>query len=110
MLSRCLPKAAWLRYELTFAEAARRRIICDYKIIISIVTSEMVDDELLSRGEVLIDGDNVRARQVANQLAIKTVVDEFSVKKIFTFHGRVDSAKSFTSEGAEGINSFLPDL
>jgi hypothetical protein len=47
------------------AEAARRGIICGYKVIISVITSEMVTNELLSRGEVVVNGDAVRARQVA---------------------------------------------
>jgi predicted helicase len=38
-------------HTLSFAEAARRGIICNYKIMISIVTSEMVNADLLSRGE-----------------------------------------------------------
>jgi predicted helicase len=39
-------------YTLSFAKAAERGIICNYKIIISIVTSEMINADLLSRGEV----------------------------------------------------------
>ena len=54
-------------YRLTFAEAARRGIICGYKVIISVITSEMVTNELLSWGQVVVKGDAVRARQVANQ-------------------------------------------
>src|ERR1019366_4029603 len=53
-------------YRLTFAEAPRRGIICRYKVIISVITSGMVTNELLSHGEVLVNGDAVRARQVAN--------------------------------------------
>jgi predicted helicase len=37
-------------HTLSFAEAARRGIICNYKVIASIVTSDMVNAELLSRG------------------------------------------------------------
>ena len=98
------------RYELSFAEAARRQIICDYKIIISAITLEEVTNELIKRGEVLIEGDSVRAMQVANQLAIKAAIEHYGVAKIFTFHGTVKSARSFTSDGPEGINSIIPGL
>jgi predicted helicase len=54
-------------HTLSFAEAARRGIICNYKIIISVVTSEMINAELLNRGEVIVTGDVVRAR-TANQI------------------------------------------
>ena len=54
----------------------RRGIICGYKVIISVITSEMVTNELLSHGEVLVNGDAVRARQVANQIALRDVWSE----------------------------------
>jgi predicted helicase len=53
-------------HTLSFAEAARRDIICPYKVVVSVVTSQMVYDERLRRGEVIIDGDVVGARHVAN--------------------------------------------
>ena len=72
---------------LTFAEAARRGIICGYKVIISVITSEMVTNELLSHGEVLVNGDAVRARQVANQIALRNAIEKFGGKKFSRFIG-----------------------
>jgi predicted helicase len=97
-------------YVITFGEAARRGIICNYKVLISVITSEMVTDELLSRGEVLINGDAVRARQVANQIALRDAVEKYGVKKIFTFHKTVKSAASFVSDGNEGIRTHLVEF
>ena len=48
-------------HQLTFAEAARRGLICHYRVIISVVTSGMVNDHLLRHGEVLVKGDAVQA-------------------------------------------------
>ncbi len=95
-------------HKLWFAEAARRDIICNLKIVISVVTSEMVDDELLRRGEVIVKGDTVKARQVANQIALQKAVEKYDVKKIFTFHTTVASANAFTGPGSEGISNHLP--
>jgi hypothetical protein len=50
----------------------------------------------------------VQARQVANQMAICDVVKKYGVKKIFTFHSQVASAKSFVADTSEGIPSHLP--
>ncbi|MBI2926161.1 MAG: Helicase associated domain protein [Verrucomicrobia bacterium] len=94
-------------YRLTFAEAARRGIICNYKVIISVITSGMVTNELLARGEVLVNGDAIRARQVANQLALRNAIDKYGVNKVFTFHRTVQSAASFVSDGSEGIATHL---
>src|SRR5439155_17462482 len=95
-------------HKLTFAEAARRGIICGYKVIISVVTSEMVNDHLLRHGEVIVKGDAVKARHVANQLALQAAVAQHGVSKIFTFHRSVASAAAFTSDGSEGISNHLP--
>jgi superfamily II DNA or RNA helicase len=97
-------------YRLTFAEAARRGIICGYKVIISVITSEMVTNDLLSHGEVLVNGDPVRARQVANQIALRDAIEKYGVSKVFTFHKTVASAASFVSDGSEGIRTHLPDF
>jgi superfamily II DNA or RNA helicase len=95
-------------YRLTFSEAAKRGIICNYKVIISVITSEMVNNELLNRGEVLVNGDPIHARQVANQIALKDAVEKYGAGKVFTFHKTVKSAASFTSEGSAGIGVHLP--
>lgn len=97
-------------YRLTFAEAARRGIICGYKVIISVITSEMVTNELLSRGEVLVNGDAVLARQVANQIALRDAVEKYGTRKIFTFHKTVKSAQSFVRDGPEGVGTHLADV
>jgi hypothetical protein len=41
------------------AEAAHRGVICHYGIVISVVTSDMVNDHLRRHGEVLVQGDAV---------------------------------------------------
>ncbi|MSU62652.1 MAG: hypothetical protein EXS31_09675 [Pedosphaera sp.] len=97
-------------YRLAFAEAARRGIICGYKVIISVITSEMVTNELLSRGDVLVNGDAVRARQVANQIALRDAVEKYGASKAFTFHRTVASAASFVADGSEGIRTHLPEF
>ena len=96
-------------YQLSFGEAARREIICGYKVIVSVITSEMVTKELLNQGEVSINGDAVDARQVANQIALRDAVSKYGVSKIFTFHNTVKSAASFVSNGSEGIRTHLPE-
>jgi len=96
-------------YTLSFSEAARRGIICNYKVIISIVTNEMINADLLSRGEVLVEGDVVRAGTVANQIAIQKACEAHDLKKIFSFHRNVASAKDFTGETASSIKIHLRD-
>lgn len=44
-------------HKLTFAEAAKRNIICNFKVVISVVDGQMINNDLLKRGEVLVKGD-----------------------------------------------------
>lgn len=97
-------------HRLPFSTAAKLGIITDYKVLISIVTSDMVTDELLRRGVVLVEGEEIKARQVANQIALKSAIDQHGVSKVFTFHSKVESAKSFTSDGPEGIATHLSEF
>ncbi len=97
-------------YTLSFAKAARDDIICDYKVVISMVTSEMLNDYVIKHGEVIVAGDAVKARQVALQIALQKAVEKYSVSRIFTFHGSVAAARSFTSDDGEGIRQHLKDF
>ena len=74
-----------LVHTLSFAKAAERGIICNYKIIISIVTSDMINADLLSRGEVIVEGDVIRTRTVANQMAIQKACEEHDLRRSSLF-------------------------
>ncbi len=99
-------------FRLSFAEAATRKppIICGYKVVISVITSDMITNDLLRRGEVVVDGDAVRARQVANQIALRDAIEKHGVSKVFTFHSTVASASSFVTVGGEGLHAHLPSF
>ena len=97
-------------YRLSFAKAAELAIICGYKVIISVISSDRVTNEFLKRGEVIVKGDAVRARQVANQIALRDAILKYGTKKVFTYHRTVESAKSFVADGNEGIRIHLPEF
>ena len=58
---------------------------------------------------MLVNGDAVRARQVANQIALRDAIEKYGVQKVFTFHRDVKSAQSFVSAGPEGVGTHLND-
>jgi predicted helicase len=97
-------------YKLPFRQAVDEGLICDYEVLISVVTNAEINDWVLSHGEVLVKGDLVKARQVANQVALMNAISGHNISKIITFHSSVASAKSFTSPGGEGINSMVMNL
>jgi len=100
----------WVAYKLSFREAVKRDLICDYKVLISIVTSEMINRELLKRGEVIIEGDVIKAQRIANILAIQNAIENYGIKRIFSFHSSVSAAKSFTAKTNEGVALYLKNF
>ena len=85
-------------YQLSFSRAASLGIICRYKVLISVITSEQVNNELLDRGEVFVDGESVGARMIANQIAMRDAVDRYGPSHIFTFHRTVADARDFVDD------------
>jgi superfamily II DNA or RNA helicase len=97
-------------YTLTFGSAARQGIICNYKVVISVVDGQEVNDFALKHGITLVEGDLIRARWVANQIAVERAIEKTAAKRAITFHSRVSSAKEFSADSAPGIKQFLPEF
>jgi hypothetical protein len=97
-------------YTLTFGSAARQGIICNYKVVISVVDGLEVNDFALKHGITLVDGDLIGARWVANQIAVERAVELTVAKRAITFHSRVSSAKEFGTDSSRGIKQFLPEF
>ena len=97
-------------YTLTFGEAAQRGIICDYKVVISLVDGQEINEFALEHGITLVEGDLIGARWVANQIAIERAVEKTGAVRAITFHSRVSSAKEFSSDGTRGIKQYLPGV
>ncbi|EDY80959.1 Helicase associated domain protein [Verrucomicrobiia bacterium DG1235] len=99
-------------HKLSFSKAVSMDppVITGYKVAISVVTQDDVDREILRQGIVMVDGDSVRAKQVAHQLALKAAVDKYGVRKIFSFHSTVKSADVFTGNGNKSIATHLPEF
>ena len=84
-------------YEIGFAEAVERKHITDYKVIVICVTDSEVKEIIEKGGRVITDQDQEwDAKALAKRVALVKGIREYGLRKVFTFHGRVDSAKSFT--------------
>jgi superfamily II DNA or RNA helicase len=97
-------------YTLTFGSAAQQGIICNYKIIISVVDGQEVNEFALKHGFTLVKGDLIGARWVANQIAVERAIEKTGAVRAITFHSRVSSAKEFSADTSRGIRQWLPDF
>lgn len=97
-------------HTLTFGEAASAGIICPYKVVVTLIDKDQVDDFALKNGITLIEGDAINAKWVANQIAISNAIEHTSAGKVITFHSRVKTAREFASDESHGVKQFLKDF
>jgi superfamily II DNA or RNA helicase len=91
-------------YRLSFSAAVAAGIIVPYKVIISVSLNKEVDNELLRRGSTLVRRNQIQAKWVANQIALKRAIEKTKASKIITFHSRVKLAEDFAGDGAQGFS------
>ncbi len=85
-------------HQLTFGEAIERDLLSDYQVLVVGVDDEMCAT-YVERGEfVTLDGEHVTdARTLASHIAVAKAIKKYDLKRIITFHGRVNKAHAFTS-------------
>ncbi len=97
-------------HTLTFGDAAAKGIICPYKVVITLINKQKVDDFALKNGITLVEGDSVKAKWVASQIAVSSAIKHTIATKIITFHSRVKTAREFASGEVYGIKKFVDDF
>ena len=94
-------------YRLSFSAAVAAGIIVPYKVIISVSLNKEVDAELLRRGSTMVRRDQIQARWVANQIALKRAIEKTGASKIITFHSRVSLAEDFAGDDTRGFKEHV---
>lgn len=94
-------------HTLTFGEATTKGIICPYKVVIALIDKKQIDDFALKNGITSVEGDLVKAKWVASQIAVSSAIKHTNATKIITFHSRVKTAREFASDEVYGIKKFV---
>jgi superfamily II DNA or RNA helicase len=97
-------------YRLSFSTAIAAGIIVSYKVIISVSLNKEVDAELLRRGSTRVRRDEIQAKWVANQIALKRAIEKTGASKIITFHSRVNLAEEFAGDSTRGFREHVKDF
>jgi len=71
-------------YTLSFGAAANKDVIRQYKVTISLIDKQMVDDFSRNNGITLVEGDEISARWVSNLVALDQAVKKMNASKIIT--------------------------
>ena len=76
-------------HTLSFGAAANKGIICKYKVIISVIDKQTVDDFSRKNGITLIEGDEIDSHWVSSLIALEQAVSKVNARKVITFHSRI---------------------
>lgn len=94
-------------YTLGLSEAIERGIICDYRVVIAVVTKDEIAASFSKSPFVRIGLERLTARDAAYYVAFSRAVQECGASKVISFHGGVREARIF-SESAWLRNVLLP--
>lgn len=83
-------------YELGLSEAIARGIVCDYKVVIAVVTRAEVASFFSGPARVRAKDSSLSLREAAYHVAFARAVQECGATRIITFHGGVSSADRFS--------------
>lgn len=79
-------------FKLPMREAINRGLISDYKLIVSVIDEAEIKNELAKSGIPYITEE---VRNYASAISLKKAKENYSVRKILTFHSSIAFAKYF---------------
>lgn len=94
-------------HTLTFGKAVSEGIICKYKVIISVIEGNQINNKVLKKSHTNIELHNINSSWVASQLALTKAIRKTKSTKVITFHSRVSSAKAYASQSPKGLGQHI---
>jgi hypothetical protein len=96
-------------YTLTFGSAARQGIISNYKVVISVVDGQEINEFALKHGITLVEGDLIGARWVANQIAVERAVSVLLPDRPRAKKGRGSAIRTWIDRTNDGLSGMPAD-
>jgi superfamily II DNA or RNA helicase len=82
-------------HSVTFQEAVKLKRLVPYKLVVTIVTKDEVDDLIKNRRFIDVNGKAYAADEVATAIAIRRAYKDLGISKIISYHSRVAGARAF---------------
>lgn len=86
-------------HQLSFKEAIKQKIICDYKIVTIAVSDTEIDALIREKAELAVSAGNktieTDAHSLAAGIAMQKAFKKYGIKHAVTFHGNITRAKAF---------------
>ena len=83
-------------YKLGFAEAIRLKLLCDYRVVVTVVTDKEVAKMIRTKKHISLGDEGFKARDLAVHIAVDKAAREHNLRKSISFHSRIFKAKEFS--------------
>lgn len=85
-------------HELRLRKAIELGLVCDYQVIVSLVTDKEVARLIKGRRSVSLGPERFEAQTLATHIAADKAVDQYKLRKLLSFHSRITKAKDFAHQ------------
>lgn len=100
-----------IAFNLSFGEAIARGLLADYQVAVIAVSSEEAMQAVANRAFLQVDEHLLTAETAATFVALGKAIRRFGLRKIISFHGRVNTARRFAEDsGGTGAPEVLRAL
>lgn len=82
-------------YRLDFAQAIKKGIICDYRVLITIINDELICESFYNK-TIELKNKKIDMAMAAHAVALKQVFDKYPIKRVVTFQRTIKDTKEFT--------------
>ena len=92
-------------HKLSFGQAITNNppLLTDYQVVVVVIDSPTIKDLVDERVLLEINpNDNIDSESLASQIGILKAIKDYELKRVISFHGRVNRAKNFSKD--------LPDV
>jgi superfamily II DNA or RNA helicase len=84
-------------HTFSFAEAIDKKILTDYRVIVMGVSDDTIHHLIGNRDFVEFEDQTLDAATLASHFGLAKAMQEHSIKRVISFHSRVERARQFTS-------------
>jgi predicted helicase len=94
-------------YRMSFKEAVDRGIIVPLKVVVSLITDQMIADFMNEKAYTNVKGENIDLRWAAAQIAHAQARKKFGIKKSISYLSRISQARDYAEHPTRSLKNYL---
>lgn len=96
-------------YSYSFARAIREDRLSDYKVVVMGVSSAELQESIEERTLASFPGGSIDLLTLAAHIGLAKAMEKYEIRKVISFHSKVQNARDFASLHKDIRREFLPE-